>query len=78
MKPLSSPCDQHAGVVGDGVEQRLQPDLVGLGEIAEDVGHHRVLVAGVADAEPDAAVAGADLRIDRAEAVVAAVAAADA
>ena len=70
--------DDHAGIVGDGVEQRDQPGLLlGLGEIAEHVRHHQVLVAGMADAEPDAAIVGADLRIDRAQAVMAAIAAAD-
>ncbi len=54
-----------AGIVGDGIEQGVSPGLLfGLGEIAQHVRHHQVLVARVADAEADAAVVGADLRVD--------------
>ncbi len=68
---------QHVGIVGDGVEQRHQPGLVDLGEIAEHMGVDEVLDARMADAEPQTAILLAAMGVDRFDAVVAAVAAAD-
>src|SRR5687767_14195175 len=50
--------------VGQGVD-------LGLGVIAEHVAGHPVLVAGMADAEADAAELGAEMLIDRAQPVFA-------
>ena len=69
--------DQQPGIVGDDVAQRLDPGPLVLGEIAEHVAVHQLLHAGMADADAHAAVVVADMRGDRAQAVVAGDAAAD-
>ena len=57
---------------GHGIQQRLQPLLVGGGEIAQHMAGHQLLVAGMADADPDPAkIPGAQVLGDRAQAVVA-------
>ncbi len=62
---------QHGGVVGDGVEQRVEPCLVGLGEIAEHMTMHAVLVSRVADAEAQAAIFLAAMGVEGFQAVMA-------
>ncbi len=39
---------------GDGAEQRLEPCIVGLGEIMQHMAGHQVLVSGMADADAHA------------------------
>ena len=68
--------DQQPGIVGDDVAQRLDPGPFALGEILQHVGFHQILVAGMADADAHAAIVVADMRGDRAQAVVAGIAAA--
>ena len=64
-------------IVGDDADQRLDPAALALGEIAEHVMLHQILVAGMADADADAAVIVADMLGDRTQAVMAGNAAAD-
>ena len=68
---------QHLGIVGDDVAQRLDPRALALGEIAEHVRMHQFLHARMTDAEPHALVVVADMRADRAQAVMPRDAAAD-
>src|SRR5271166_947537 len=69
--------DQERRRVGDRRADRLDPVHLRLGEIAQHEIMDERLVAGMADAEPYAAVVVADMGGDRAQAVVARVAAAD-
>ena len=55
---------EKRGVLGDGLDQRLEPFLVGLGEVVQHVMRHRLLDAGMADADAQAAGAVAERRID--------------
>ena len=68
---------QHLGVVGDDIAQRFDPRPIALGEIAEHVRMYQLLHAGMPDAEAHALVVVADMRADRAQAVVPGDAAAD-
>ena len=68
---------QQSAAPRDGVAERLDPAHLRLGEIAEHVGMDQLLGAGMADAEANALVIVADMGGDRAQAVVAGVAAAD-
>ena len=45
--------DQERRRLGDGVEHRQEPVLIGLGEVAQHMAQHDVLVARMADADPD-------------------------
>ena len=65
-----------AGGGGDVVEQRLEPRRVRLGEVVQNVGRDRVLRPRVADADAHARVLVAEVGGERAQAVVAGVAAA--
>ena len=63
--------------IGDGVEQRLEPDLLGLVEVGQHMADHPVLVARVADADPHPLeLARAQTGVGAAQAVVAGDAAA--
>ena len=76
MKRASSPSASHsasAAIAPSRSDERLH---LGLGVIAEHVAGDAVLVAGVADADADAAEFGAEMGVDRAQAVVAGGAAA--
>ena len=55
----------------------LDPPCLRFGEVVQDIIIDERLVAGMADADPHPLVAGADMGGDRAQAVVAGVAAAD-
>ncbi len=59
---------------GDSDQQGIDPSAVGLGEVLQHVVVHQILVAGVADAEAHPPVVAPDMGIDRAQAVVPAVA----
>ena len=67
---------ERGGAVGDAAQQVVEPLGVAPGEIAEDVVGDQALVAGMTDAEADAGELRADMGGDRAQAVVAGVAAA--
>src|SRR3546814_12933302 len=67
---------QQRNGIGHRIEQLLQPGLVCLGEVAQHVAVHQVLVAGMADAQAHAPELLADVSRQRADAVVAAGAAA--
>ena len=71
------PGREQPGIVGDRIAQRLDPRPVALGEIGQHVAVHQFLDAGMTDAEPHAAIVVADMRGDRAQAVMAGNAAAD-
>src|SRR5712671_3450180 len=71
------PRRQQSGIVGHRRAQRLYPGAVALGEIRQHVAVHQFLDAGMTDAEPHAAILVADMRTDRAQAVMAGDAAAD-
>src|SRR5688572_4388029 len=60
----------------DGVDKILGKRQLGLAEIVEDVMMDQRLLAGVADAEPDAVKGRPDMRLDRSQAVVPGMAAA--
>src|ERR1700716_692883 len=70
------PFRKQLGIVGDDVAQGLDPRLLALGEIAEHVWVHQLLDAGMTDADAPAAMVMADMRRERARAVVPAAAAA--
>ena len=72
----SLPSISSAGVVGDDFAQRLHPGPLALGEILQHVVLHQLLVARMADAHAHAPIVVADMRGDRAQAVVAGIAAA--
>ena len=77
MKRASSPSASHsasAAIAASRSDERLH---LRLGVIAEHVAGDPVLVAGMADADADAAEFGAEAGVDRAQAVVAGGAAAD-
>src|SRR5262249_8492638 len=63
--------------VGNGIEQRTEPNPIAGGEIAEHVSVYQLLGAGVADADAHARVGVADVLGERAQAVVPGIAAAD-
>ena len=63
------------GIVGDGVEQGLQPVLIGFGEVAQHMRVDAVLVAGMTDADPEPLVVLAAMGVDGFETVVTAIAA---
>ncbi len=67
---------QSPGGIRHGIEQRLEPGRVGLGEVMQHIAGHQVLGAGVADADTHAGVLVADVRRDRTQAVVPSVTAA--
>src|SRR3546814_8574415 len=67
---------QQRNGIGHRIEQLLQPGLVRLGEVAQHVAVHQVLEAGMADAQAHAPELLADVSLQRADAVVAAGAAA--
>ena len=73
----SFPGREQPGVVGNRLAQRLDPGTVALGEIRQHVAVHQLLDAGMADPDPHPAIVVADMRRDRAQAVVAGDAAAD-
>src|SRR5258705_11466204 len=68
---------QQSGIVGDRHAQRLHPGAVAFREIRQHVTVHQFLDAGMTDAEPHPAILVADMRTDRAQAVMAGDAAAD-
>ena len=76
MKRASSPrpASRFGGDRGEQVGQRLH---FALGVIAEHMRRDLVLVAGMADADADAAEIGAEAGVDRAQAIMAGGAAAD-
>ena len=61
---------QPARLAPHRIQQRLAPVAVGAGEIVQHVGRHQVLVAGVADADPDPVVVGPEMLVQRAQTVV--------
>ena len=67
---LSWDCARHC------VDQLLDPDLVLLGKVTQDIAVHQILIAGMADAQADPPVVLADMSIDRAQSIVTARAAA--
>src|SRR5581483_2561142 len=68
---------EQAGRIGHRLAQRRHPFAVVAGEVRQHVVMHELLDAGVTDAEPHPAILVADMRSDRAQAVVAGDAAAD-
>src|SRR5262245_55261609 len=64
------------GLDRHGANEILGERQLGLGEIVEHVVVDQGLLAGMADAEPDAVEVGADMRLDRAQAIVPGMAAA--
>ena len=68
---------EQFGVVGDHVAQRFDPRTLALGEVAEHMRMHQLLHARMTDADAHALVVVADMRADRAQAVMARDAAAD-
>ena len=48
----SSPLTRRIDIVGDGLEQRFEPCLVGLGEIAQHMRLHQIPVTRMTDAQP--------------------------
>ena len=69
--------DEQLDIVGEDGDQRLDPAALALGEIAQHVMLHHVLVAGMTDADAHAPIVVADVLGDRAQSVVAGDAAAD-
>src|SRR5690606_34982873 len=59
----------------NGIEQRVEPFMVGLGEIAQDMAGHALLRAGVTDSDAYAPVLLAAMSVERSDAVVTACAA---
>ena len=49
--------------VGDGIEQRIEPGRIGLGEVVQHVAQHLLLGAGMADADAHAGVFVADMGV---------------
>jgi hypothetical protein len=70
-------CGQQGRGFGDRAADGLDPTRLRFGEVIQDIIMDERLVAGMADADPHPLVAGADMGGDRAQAVVAGVAAAD-
>src|SRR6202048_44368 len=68
---------EQPGVIGNRLAEGLDPGTIALGEIGQYVAVHQFLDAGVADPDPHPAIIVADMRGDRAQAVVAGNAAAD-
>src|SRR5277367_1616617 len=68
---------QQWGSLGDRPADRLDPAYLRFGEIAQYIMVDERLVAGMADADPHPLVVGAEVGGDRAQSVVAGVAAAD-
>src|SRR5262245_13094541 len=66
----------QVGLERQGVDEILGERQLGLGEIIEDVMVDQSLLAGMADAEPDAVEGRTDMRADRAQAIVPGMAAA--
>ncbi len=64
-------------IIGNRLAQRLDPGLVRLGEVAENVAVHQFLDTGMTDAESHPAIIIAEMRGDRAQSVVTGNAAAD-
>ena len=77
MKRASSPLASQSASAAIAPSRSASRLLLGLGVIAEDVAGHLVLVAGMADADPDPAEVVADMGLGRAQAVMAGGAAAD-
>src|SRR5690606_38739770 len=73
-KPVFVALDQHGDVVCNGIEQRVEPFMVGLGEIAQDMAGHALFRAGVTDADAYAPVLLAAMSVERSDAVVTACA----
>ncbi len=72
---------KQAHIVGNSAQKRIQPFIVGLGEIAEDIVMHEFLRTRMADAKPHAAIIlaageGLHMRVDGFDAVMTAGAAA--
>ena len=68
--------DQGGDLGCHRIQQLLQPDLVGLGEVVQHVAVHQLLLAGMADAQAHPPELLADVGLEGADAVVAAGAAA--
>lgn len=66
---MISACERRRAV-GDATQQIVKRDLLGLGEIAEDVVGDQAFVARMADPDPHAGIGRAHVRVDRAQAVV--------
>ena len=62
--------------VADPAQHIIQPVRIRLGEIAQHIARHRVLVARMTDAEADAVIIRPDMGMDRAQPVVTRMAAA--
>ena len=79
MKRASSPSASHSASAAIAASRSDSGSISDLGVIAEHVRRDLVLVArpGMADADPHAAEIGAELGVDRAQAVMAGGAAAD-
>src|SRR6516162_7793327 len=65
------------GVLSDDRDERVNPAAIAFGEIAEHVMLHQVLVAGMTDADANAAVIIADMLGNRTQAIMSGDAAAD-
>src|SRR5690606_40888022 len=64
--------DELVRIVGHCVEQWLQPFIVGLGKISEDVVRDHLLESRMADADPNASISISAYRVDRQEVIMAA------
>src|SRR5579864_4945186 len=67
----------QAGILGDDLAQRLDPGPLRFGEVAEHIGLHQLLDAGVTDPDAYPFVLIADMGGDRAQPVMAGNAAPD-
>ena len=78
MKAASLSMASSGAASATRVQQRLQPGLLDLVEVGQNVAGHPVLVAGMADPDPDPLeLARAQTSVGAAQAVVAGNAAAD-
>src|SRR5690606_12659531 len=75
LEPVQVPTRQMRGSTCDGIEQRIEPFIVRLGEVVENVRHHGILRTGMADADPHPNVIVSDVRGDGLETIVPGVAA---
>jgi hypothetical protein len=70
QKPPAVPCGQLRRAVRDAAQHVVQPILIGLGEIGQDVSRHAILVARMPDPEAHAAIGLPDMLVDGAQPVV--------
>ena len=70
MNRPGSPSAQRRRPVGQAPQKVVEPSLVGLREVVQDVARHAVLVPRMPDAEPHPHVVRPDMGVQRAQAVV--------